>query len=36
MNMDEKDEQQDQDSELPEGDEEWLELMEEIRLDSGN
>lgn len=34
--MDEKDEQQDQDSELPEGYEEWLELMEEIRLDSGN
>ena len=31
--MDEKDEQQDQDSELPDGLEEWLELMDEIRLD---
>ena len=36
--MDGKDEQQepDQDTELPDGYEEWLELMEEIRLDSGN
>lgn len=33
--MDEKDEQ-DQESELPDGYEEWWELMEEIRLDYGS
>lgn len=33
--MDEKENQPEDSQELPDGYEEWLELMEEIRLDSG-